>query len=345
MALIRLQNNSLTVSPEIGQAANQAASLHVFEDWKEGRAENTIKRARQELGKFSQFLAQLENSAPLDLFEDPHAWTGITHGLVKAFLRLLLMEGYAIGTVNLHLSTIKTFSKLATAAGALSTQERALIRDIEGYSRSRGINIDEKREDAGNDTRRGYKKAEFIALTAAQAQTLKNSPDRGTDQGKRDYVILCIFLDLGLRVGELASLTAANFNLDAGTVTFYRKKVKKTQRHELTPDTLQAVREYLQACHEGGELPLIRGSRKGGQLGKYGVSERSISDRVNFLANEALGIENLSAHDLRHTWATLAAEAGTDINDLRQAGGWSSLAMPARYIAENDKANEGVMLP
>ena len=55
-------------------------------------------------------------------------------------------------------------------------------------------------------------------------------------------------------------------------------------------------------------------------------------------------VEGLSAHDLRHTWATLAARNGTPLERLQDAGGWNSLAMPSRYVEAARIANEGVRL-
>ena len=337
MTLATIPGNSLTIRPELGQAANQAASLHTFAEWKARRAQNTIKRAAHELANFAEFLATLDNSEPLDLFSDPHAWQGITWGLVKAFITWQLKEGYSIGTVNLHLSTIKTFAKLATAAGALQTEQLALIRLVQSYSFKEGKRLDQKR----STTRRGHKKADFTALSSIQVMEILSLTDTSTDQGKRDRVLLELLLGLGLRVGELASLTAANFNLDAGTVTFYREKVSKEQTHELPAETLQAVREYLATCHEGGELPLLRGSRRGGKLGAYGMSTQAISDRVRSYGR-MIGIDNLAAHDLRHTWATRAAAAGTALNDLVSAGGWTGYGRALRYIEAAKIANEGV---
>ena len=343
MTLATVSNNSLAIFEQMGQQANRAAEMHAFEEWKTRRAINTIKRAERELMDFSIFLAEIQNAEPLQLFTDPNAWQGITWGLVKAFIQDMLKNGYAIGTVNLHLSTIKTFAKLATAAGVLSTEELAMIQIVAGYSHKEGGRIDDKRETADISTRRGYKKADFTALSSVQAAQIKAQPETATAQGKRDLVILTIFLGLGLRVGELAALTADNFDLDAGTITFYREKVSKTQTHELPAETLAAVREYLATDHQGGNLALLRGSQRGGNLGKYGMSVQAISDRVRFYGR-AIGIVNLSAHDLRHSWATLAAKAGTDLNNLMSAGGWASYAMPMRYIESSKIANEGVNL-
>lgn len=340
MTIQAIHSNAVTFPAELGQAANQAAQAHVFEDWKARRAENTIRRAAAELANFAQFLADIDGREPLDLYADPRAWQGVTWGLVKAFAQHLLAEGYAIGTVNLHLSTVKTFAKLAAAAGTLPIQEHALIQLVQGYSTREAVKIDEKRTAANLDTRRGAKKADFTALSSVQVQTIKAQP--GNDpQGKRDRVILALLLGLGLRVGELAALRADSFDLDAGTVTFYREKVNLTQTHELPQDALQAVRDYLATQHEGGARLLLRSSRKGGKLGHYGMTTQAISARVNYYGLQ-LGITNLAAHDLRHTWATRAAANGTELQHLVSAGGWTGYGRALQYIETAKIANEGV---
>ena len=78
------------------------------------------------------------------------------------------MDGYAVGGVNNHLSTIKTYAKLATKVGTISTQEHAMIRMVSGYSHKEGQRIDEKREAADIDTRLGEKKIGFLVLSMDQ---------------------------------------------------------------------------------------------------------------------------------------------------------------------------------
>ena len=73
------------------------------------------------------------------------------------------------------------------------------------------------------------------------------------------------------------------------------------------------------------------------------MSVRAINERVRVLG-VAVGVENLSPHDCRHAWATDAAQTGTDAFALRDAGGWSSLAMPARYVEAAAIANARVKL-
>lgn len=71
------------------------------------------------------------------------------------------------------------------------------------------------------------------------------------------------------------------------------------------------------------------------------MTERSISMRVGTLG-AALGIDNLSAHDCRHFWATRAIRQGSDPFAVLQAGGWTSMATVQKYGDEIAIANAGI---
>ena len=94
-----------------------------------------------------------------------------------------------------------------------------------------------------------------MSLTPDQAARLKAQPD--TPQGRRDALLLCLLLDHGLRVGEVAGLAVRDFDLAAGELRFYRPKVDKIQTHRLTADTLAAARAYLAA----GDITALRRRR------------------------------------------------------------------------------------
>ena len=268
---------------------------------------------------------------------DPDCWRGVTWGIVAGFAEWQLKQGFAVSSVNVRLSTIKTYAGLAHKAGVIDTTEAMLIKAVTGYSRKEGKRIDEKRD----VSRVGSKKAEPVSLTVVQAQQLKEQPT-DTPQGKRDAVIMCLLLEHGLRVGELVDLQIEHFDLSAGLMVFYREKVDKTQKHKLTADTLRAVQSYLDHLPEATGL-LLYGSRRGGKLTSPGMNRIAITNRVRALG-EAVGVMGLSAHDCRHYWATAALANGTQIDRLQDAGGWSSPAMPLRYAEAAKIANEGVRL-
>ncbi len=320
----------------VGERANQAAAASRFADYRSRRADQTLRRQDADLQLFREFLA-MYNVLTGNLAHEPAAWRPVTWGLVEAFVKWQIQQGYAIQTINVRLSSIKSYARLAMQAGALLPQEYALIRAVQGYSHREQNRIDSRRD----VTRIGLKKAEPVKLTPEQAALLKQQPD--TPQGRRDAFLMCLLLDHGLRVGEVAALAVSDFNLAAGELRFFRPKVNKEQIHHLTRPTLAA----LQAYHQHGDMPLqglaLRRSLRNEELGANGMSDRAITARVCFLG-EKIGVVGLSAHDCRHFWATSAARHGTDPFVLQEAGGWSSLAMPRRYVEDNEIANEGVKL-
>jgi len=342
----------------MGQAANKAAAARVFTDYQERKSENTLRRHAGDLAAFAAFLAEVDQAAQEqnpnaeiqergDLMTSPEAWRGITWGIVTAFQAWQLKAGYAIGTINGRVSTVKSYAKLAAQAGIIEAGELALIQTVKSYAHKEQKHINQRRKDAGIDTRRTsktgkkLKKAQAVSLTTSQAAAMLDQ-DTTTDTGRRDRLLLAIMLRLGLRVGEVAALQVGDFDLKRGELNFYRSKVNKTQTHKLDPVTLEAARDYI--TQDAPALGIIwRGSVKGHGLGKQGMSARAITKRVKYLGSKA-GVVGLSAHDLRHYWATQAARNNTPLDRLQDAGGWSSLAMPGRYIEAAKIANQGVRL-
>jgi integrase len=320
----------------VGQVANLMAARKVFESYRTGKASNTIRRHGADLDIFAEFLAYAGAPVTGDLAVDPSAWAGLTWGVVEGFKAWQVQQGYSIASVNARLSTVKNYAALASKAGAVERAELALIASIRGFSHQEGKHIEEVRQ----MPRKGRKKAQWVTLGKEHAEALKRQPD--TPQGRRDRLILCLMLDHGLRCGEVAALQVGDFDLKKGELNFYREKVNLTQRHKLTHDTSAAVRAYLRA--DGPALgKLLRGSRKSGALTIQGMTVQAITARVKALG-ELLGIDHLSAHDLRHYWATTAARSGTPIDRLQQAGGWTSPAMALRYVEAAEIANRGVLL-
>ncbi|MBX3057449.1 MAG: site-specific integrase, partial [Anaerolineae bacterium] len=316
-----------------GQAANEAAGTAVFADYLSRKADNTISNQATALGVFAAYLTAVGVTLPcVDFQHDPACWQGVTWGIVEGFVKWQLTQGYSIASINNRLAHVKTYAKLATKAGAIPAQEYAMIRLVQGYGGKEAKRIDERRP----VTRIGHKKGAHVPLTAVQARQLKTYPD--TPQGRRDTLLMCLLLDHGLRVGEVAGLNVADFDLAAGELRFYRPKVDKLQTHKLTADTLRAAVSYFEhdAPKDGR---VLRGSAKGGAL-TGGMSMQAIKQRVAYLGQQA-GIDGLSPHDCRHYWATYWADKVSPFR-LQEAGGWASLEMPRRYVEAAAVANEGM---
>lgn len=324
-----------------GQAANGYAARGAFNDYHSRKADNTLRRHRADLDLFATFLASAgipDTPTGEALYSDAASWHGVTWGLVEAFRNWMLLQAYAVASVNARLSTVKLYAKLATKAGSLDSSELAMIRMVTGYRAEEAVRIDARRD----QTRRiDAKKAAAVTITPQQAKKLKKQPN--TPQGRRDAVLMTLLLDHGLRVGEVAALQVGDVNVEAGTLVFYRPKVNLTQTHRLTKDAKHAMKAYIEAGDAPAVGPLLRASASGSRLTHAGVNVRNLSERVRTLG-ALIGIEGLSAHDCRHFWATAAARQGTPIDRLKDAGGWKSVTMPMHYIERAKIANDGVIL-
>lgn len=341
-----LVTNSLEVQQpkrylvDAGIVANHVGGSYTFADYMNRKSKNTLRAQLSDLQSFINYLSEVGVSdcpTAEELQNRPEAWLGVTWGLVQGFVKWLLDKGFAVSSVNRKLYTVKAYAELAAKAGTLDRHELMMIDSVTGFAKKEFNRVDEKRE----VSRLGDKKGSSTVITPEQAKALKTQPD--TPQGRRDAVIMCLLLDHGLRVGELSGLLVTNINLQTGEIIFFRDKVQKQQTHRMTPDTRKVIIAYTDA----GDIPamgyLLRGSNKTGALTADGMTERSITRRVGELGRRA-GVENLSAHDCRHYWATRATRKGTDPFALLQAGGWTSMTTVKKYVDESEIANDGVIL-
>ena len=328
---------------DAGRAADAAAARGVLARYRADLAAETRRAQDADLARWGRFLAATGAAgAGCAWADDPGCWAGVSWGLVEAFTRWQEAEGYSLASVARALSTVRTYAKQAARAGALTPEALRLIETVKAPRARAARNRDAGRE----QTRKGHKKAEAVALTRAQARALKRQPD--TPQGRRDALLMALLLDHGLRIGEVADLKVTDLDLAAGRLRFYRRKVDKTQVHTLSRDALRAARRYFDAGDAPAAGPLLRGGAEGqpgarGELGAPGVSVRKLAARVRALGERA-GVHGLSPHDCRHAWATWASESGTPVRDLQEAGGWASPNMPLRYAAAAAIANERVRL-
>lgn len=317
--------------------ANYEAAERVFIDYLSRRSVNTKRTHAAALAIFTKHLAAVGVPVSAELQTMPQAWAGITWGVISGFVDWMKDEGYAVKTINDRLSTIKRYAKLAHAAGVIPAEDHLLIQGVKGFSRSEGVRLDETR----SQTRIGTKKAQHVSISAENAHKLK-SDHPTTAQGRRDQLLMCLLLDHGLRVGEVARLDVDNFDLDTGRMTFFRPKVQKTQTHKLSPDTLAAVLAYFDCGDAPYDGLLLRTSNRDGTLSDGRMKERSITQRVAYLGRVILGFQRLrddgrrvgtlSAHDCRHFCATDYARENPAVKKLCDWFGWNSPAMALRYI-------------
>ena len=120
----------------------------------------------------------------------------------------------------------------------------------------------------------------------------------------------------GLRKSNVFQLCWENVNLAQGMVIVHADEAKAGERI-LVPLNAQA-RGILEAIPE---------PREGFVFGNL----KRISPSVWERACKAAGTPWLRFHDLRHTWASWHAMAGTPLSVLQELGGWHSAEMVRKY--------------
>ena len=323
---------------QLAVVADKLSSAHAFEEYRLRVSENTRDRQEFDLTAFENYLYSRDVAVPegLSLYLDAKAWRGISYGVVDGFVKWMSNEGESIGTMNVRLSTIKTYVGLAEKCGVVSRETLDSIRDIHGYRHIEGLRLDERR----GLTRIGDKKAVPVSLNPEQVETMRRRPR--TTVGIRDTLILDLLADLGLRCGEAVALKVEHIDQAQGLLTFYREKVHLTQIHNLNERLNASLAAYLALPGAPTVGQLLRATTKDGKLSRP-LKNHGLAKRIQTMG-EGIGIPNLSPHDLRHYWATQAARNKTPIDRLQNAGGWKSPAMPLRYIEKTKIANEGVIL-
>lgn len=142
----------------------------------------------------------------------------------------------------------------------------------------------------------------------------------------RDYAILQVLIQQGLRVSELCNLTLDDINLDAQTIKIRQGKGSKDRAHKLDKDAVVAIRNYVRVRPHTNEQHLflnfqgepigVRGVEK--LVGKYAL--RAGLDMV------------VGPHHLRHTCGYHRVVNGMRVEHLKEMLGHEDIRTTQLYF-------------
>jgi len=153
-------------------------------------------------------------------------------------------------------------------------------------------------------------------LTRAETEALLHSPDRTTWLGRRDYALLLVAVQTGLRVSELTGLTRADLTVGPGANIHCTGKGRKERQTPLTASTARLLRDWLSERPVLGTSPLFP-TRHGGPLSTDAVADL-LAKHVAVAARHCptLNTKRVSPHTLRHTAAMALLQAGIDTSTI-----------------------------
>ena len=145
---------------------------------------------------------------------------------------------------------------------------------------------------------------------------------------ERDYAIITLFLNCGLRLSELCSLNYTDIKSD-GTMTVTGKGNKERTIY-LNDMCVNAVKEYMKVRPVDGvkdKHALFLSNRKSR------ISPKTVQHIVEkFIEKSGLGDRGFSTHKLRHTAATLMYQkGGVDVLLIKDILGHENLATTEIY--------------
>ncbi|MEI2468009.1 tyrosine-type recombinase/integrase [Peribacillus frigoritolerans] len=163
------------------------------------------------------------------------------------------------------------------------------------------------------------------SLSKEQLQLLFSLCDKRTFTGLRDYTIMMLFIDCGVRLNELAGIEVSDIKdnsvLIRQTKTYFERLLPISSKMKEQLDIYLKVRgkvktDKLFITQDEGEL-----------------KPRSIQNRIKHYGNlsEIKGVR-ISCHTLRHTHARLFIQNGGSAFHLQSTLGHTSMEVTKRYV-------------
>lgn len=251
------------------------------------RARATIVAYTKDVEQLITFVANLGKK---DIAE-------VTRDELEAFLKKLGADNYTAKSISRKINSMKTFFRYLKATGVVKIDP--------------AVDIEHPKYDVKPP--RILSRLEYRALRdACRADT-------------RIYAIVEIFLQTGLRIGELANLTLEDIK-DSELLI----KAQESHAERMVPlnkAAKEALSRYLEARgNKEGQSNVLFITKTGRPLLIRNI--RTAIDRYFRLA----GIENAKVNDLRHTFIAHHLMAGTPITILSKFVGHKRLSTTEKYL-------------
>lgn len=129
------------------------------------------------------------------------------------------------------------------------------------------------------------------------------------------FSVLC-----GLRMSNVTNLTWKQVNLSTGSIIFSHKEMKNGK-----PFSIPLCKEAIDVLNEQ------KGEHSEYVFTYKGEHVKNANTRAFKRALARAGIDSISWHTLRHTFASWHRQNGTPLDVLQELGGWQSEEMVKRY--------------
>ena len=169
-------------------------------------------------------------------------------------------------------------------------------------------------------------------LSEDEMERLLHAPDTATEEGTRDRAILELMYATGLRISELVSLKTPDVDMDAGLVVCHGKgsKERRVPIGKSATHWLELYRDLRTRAKGTGDARLFVTG-----LGRP-LTRQTVWAAVKRYALRA-GLEHVSPHTLRHSFATHLLQRGADSRSVQSLLGHSDISTTQIYTHITDR--------
>ena len=160
-----------------------------------------------------------------------------------------------------------------------------------------------------------------------QLNKLFRQPDLNTFTGVRDYTLMLLMLETGIRVNELAGLSLNDIRWEDSLIVVRNAKSYRERLVPIQKEMKQQLKKYI-AIRGYVESEALFVTIDGTRLTRRGIQQRIIK------YGDMAKIEGVrcSCHTFRHTFAKLSVQQGANIFELQTILGHSSMEIVKTYV-------------
>ncbi|MBI5996237.1 tyrosine recombinase XerC [Clostridium perfringens] len=288
-----------------------------------GKSLNTIKGYSVDLGLFFKFLKvykSLENNIELEKIEEVEI-SDLGDNFIKD---ISLSDIYAF---------LAFLEKVRNNSAYARARKVATLKSFFKFLNSKIKLIDENPTVELESPK--INKRHPVYLTLDQSITVLNSMDKGNKNYYRDYCILTLFLNCGMRLSELCNIEIEKIKGDTLTII---GKGNKERTVYLNEASIAAIENYLKnrndskATEEAKKYLFLSSKYRP-------INKRSVEILVKkHIENAGFKDQKYTPHKLRHTAATLMYKYGNvDIRSLQNILGHENISTTQIYTHVDDE--------
>lgn len=167
-----------------------------------------------------------------------------------------------------------------------------------------------------------------IATINEVKKLLKISKSRASsDAAKSDHTAIVIMVGAGLRRFEVCDLMVSDIDFEANLITVRHGKGDKRREVVLTDWVKSEIKDYIDTLVKTDYIFTTKRTHH-----KVAADKSALHRRVKALMDMANFRDCLSAHSLRHAFATNNLRNGVSLAGVRDLLGHSSVSVTSEYL-------------